>query len=80
MTTKIATWGNSLGVRLPKEVARMFNLSAGKSVVVKAGKSAITIQPIEKEETFDELVKKITTKNRHEELFSDISPVGKEIW
>jgi len=33
MTTKIQKWGNSLAVRLPKEVARKLTLQEGSEVV-----------------------------------------------
>ena len=62
MTTKIQKWGNSLGVRIPKEVIKKAKLKVGKSVSVKNVGNFIVITNA-KEETFDSLTSKITPKN-----------------
>jgi antitoxin component of MazEF toxin-antitoxin module len=35
MSAKIAKWGNSLGVRLPRHVAQMLGLTAGDTVFIR---------------------------------------------
>lgn len=35
MTTKVQKWGNSLAVRLPKELSKRLSLEAGNSVVLR---------------------------------------------
>jgi antitoxin component of MazEF toxin-antitoxin module len=35
MSTKIAKWGNSLGVRLPRHVAQMLGINAGDTVFIR---------------------------------------------
>jgi antitoxin component of MazEF toxin-antitoxin module len=35
MSTKVAKWGNSLGVRLPRHVAQMLGLNAGDTVFIR---------------------------------------------
>ncbi len=85
MTTKIQKWGNSLAMRLPKELASSFNLKAGSEVefVTNSGGNSFTIQPQIKVKipkyTLEDLVKGITKKNRHKE-FDWGKPMGKEIW
>lgn len=83
MTTTIQKWGNSLGVRLPKELADSFNLTAGSRVVFVRNKNSFEIQPQVKTQipkyTLEELVKGITKKNRHKE-FDWGKPMGKEVW
>lgn len=81
MTTKVQKWGNSLAVRLPKEIADKFNLSEGSSVFVIPEKKSITIKPTisKKEYSLEGLLKKITSKNKHKELeWGKVK--GKEIW
>jgi len=43
MTTKIQKWGNSLAVRLPKDVARKLDLHEGSSVAVREERDRIMI-------------------------------------
>jgi antitoxin component of MazEF toxin-antitoxin module len=35
MSTRVAKWGNSLGVRLPSHVARMLGLAVGDTVFIR---------------------------------------------
>jgi antitoxin MazE len=80
MTTKIQQWGNSLALRLPKDVAKKFKLRKGSSVVIAQDTNKILIKPLYKTKTnLKELVSKITPKNIHDE-FDWGKPVGKEIW
>ncbi|HBA45857.1 hypothetical protein A2W67_02885 [Candidatus Nomurabacteria bacterium RIFCSPLOWO2_02_40_28] len=83
MTTKIQKWGNSLAMRLPKELANSFNLKAGSEVVFITNNDSFSIRPqIEvkiPKYTLEDMVKGITKKNRHKE-FDWGKPMGKEIW
>ncbi len=81
MTTTIQKWGNSLAVRISKEVASDFELLEGSTVQIIATGNGIMIKPVEKLQkyTLDELVKKITPDNKHK-LVDWGSPKGKEIW
>ena len=44
-TTQIAKWGNSLGLRLPKAVAREADVGEGDTVDVSVRNRAIVIRP-----------------------------------
>lgn len=78
MTTKIQKWGNSLAVRIPKEVAEGFR--SGVSVELSREGSALIVRPSNKKKfSLKELVAKIEPKHLHKETdWSD--RVGKEIW
>jgi antitoxin MazE len=77
--TQIAKWGNSLGLRLPKSVAREAQLDEGDTVDVSVKNGAIVIRPSRPTYSIEELVAKITPRNRHDE--SDWGPsVGRESW
>ncbi len=51
----IGRWGKSLGVRLPAEAARALGLEVGSEVEIVAGDGAITVRPVEKKLTLDDL-------------------------
>jgi antitoxin MazE len=77
--TQIAKWGNSLGLRLPKSVAREAQLDEGDTVDVSVKNGAIVIRPSRPTYSLEDLVAKITPRNRHDE--SDWGPsVGRESW
>jgi antitoxin MazE len=79
ITTQLSKWGNSLGLRLPKSVAREAQLDEGDTVDVSVHNGTIVIRPTRPRYSLDELVGRITARNRHAE--SDWSgPVGDEMW
>ena len=78
-TTQLSKWGNSLGLRLPKSVAREARLDEGDTVQVSVDNGAIVIRPSRPRYSLDELVRRITPKNRHGA--SDWGgPLGNEAW
>ncbi|TSC80912.1 MAG: hypothetical protein G01um101429_37 [Parcubacteria group bacterium Gr01-1014_29] len=44
MTTKVQKWGNSLAVRIPKEMIQRLALKEGSDIVVHEDKAAIIIR------------------------------------
>ena len=84
MTTKVQKWGNSLAVRLPKELAGDFNFKIGSSVtfIRRADSLELKLETKLKKPkyTLEELVAGITPKNRHKLIWPDDKPRGKEIW
>ena len=80
METSIQKWGNSLGVRLPKQLAKKQSLKAGTKVLVTETKTGVAIEVIEGgRASLADLVKHISPKNLHSETEWDVS-VGKEVW
>lgn len=83
MTTTIQKWGNSLGMRLPKELAETFNLKAGSRVIFVYQGNSFKVEPQTKikipKYTLKGMVAGITPKNRHKE-FDWGKPMGKEVW
>lgn len=78
-TTRIAKWGNSLGLRLPKAVALEAQVDEGDRVDVSVRNGAIVIRPSRPTYSLEKLVVKITPRNRHDE--SDWgTPIGHEAW
>ena len=81
METSIQKWGNSLGVRLPKNIALNQSLKVGSRVVVTETKTGIAIEIVKKKKynTLAEMIADITPENMHE-LIDWGDPVGNEIW
>jgi antitoxin MazE len=80
MRPRVARWGNSLAVRIPKSVATQAQLHAGDDVEVRADSpGTVRIRAQKRRKTLAALVRQISTKNRHRE--SDWgAPRGNEIW
>ncbi len=76
---KIAKWGNSLAVRIPRKLADQAGLAEGSAVELQARDGRLTVVPKTPEYDIRKLVKKITKKNR-QELVDWGPPVGKEFW
>ncbi|MBZ5704006.1 MAG: AbrB/MazE/SpoVT family DNA-binding domain-containing protein [Acidobacteriia bacterium] len=79
MRSRIAKWGNSLGVRIPKTLAKELGLDEGASVEVKVSGRNLVVAPARPEYSLNDLVAGITPKNRHGETDWG-SPVGSESW
>ena len=79
MIAKTAQWGNSIGVRIPKDLARRAGIGVDCTVEIGEADDGIVIKPVgRKEYSLKELVKGITRQNRHDEI--DFGrPVGKEM-
>lgn len=79
MTTKITKWGNSYGVRIPKEIINELNLSEGVEFDMNVVDGGIQIKPIKKfKYSLKELCDQIDPNNLPE--FVDWGPdVGTEI-
>lgn len=78
-STQIARWGNSLGLRLPKSVAREAQLDEGDTVDVSVDHGAVVIRASRPRYSLDELVGRITARNRHKESDWGV-PLGHEVW
>jgi antitoxin MazE len=77
--TQIAKWGTGLGLRLPKSVALEAQVDEGDTVVVSVKHGAIVIRPCRPTYSLEQLVAKITPRNRHDENDWG-APVGHEAW
>ncbi len=80
ISTQIAKWGNSLGLRLPRSVALEAQLDEGDTVSVSVKDGAIVVRSARPTYSIDALVAGITKRNRHEETDWGTTPVGHELW
>ncbi|MEO5646312.1 MAG: AbrB/MazE/SpoVT family DNA-binding domain-containing protein [Candidatus Paceibacterota bacterium] len=80
MTTTVQKWGNSLGIRIPKDVAEAIGAQEGKVLLISTQhqKMIIELAP-QKKIDIEKLLKKITPKNSHDEIeWGDT--LGEEVW
>lgn len=80
MRAQVQKWGNSLALRIPKSFAAETELSSGSDVDLTIEDGRLVVTPIAKPRyTLDELLARITSDNRHDEV--DTGPsVGAEAW
>ena len=81
MTAIISKWGNSQGLRFPKDIMKDLHLAIGDKVSIFIENNKVIIEPIEKEKIkydINELVSKIPKDYKANEEI--ISSVGREEW
>ncbi len=77
MQTKVAKWGNSIGIRIPQWIAEQAEISDGAIVEINWEDETIVIK--KKKLSLEEMLKDITAENLHKEVDTG-SAVGREIW
>lgn len=77
----LAKWGNSTGIRIPKEIAEKANLHEGDAVHFEVeAPGVLIIRAVHNAEpTLEQLVSQVTPKNRHNEMDWG-KPRGNEVW
>jgi antitoxin MazE len=77
---KLKKWGNSLAVRLPKEITSNVDIHENSKVELNVVDNNIVMSPIKKTKiTLDEILEGITPET-YGKVIDFGSPVGKEIW
>lgn len=79
MTTTIRKWGNSLALRIPKELADELGVAVGTEVRLTGNRRRIVVAPAVPTFRLDQLLKGVTAKNRHREIDFG-SACGAEVW
>jgi antitoxin MazE len=76
--SRISKWGNSLGLRVPRDVAARAGLIEGARVDIEGFEDGrIVITPSRRRFTIEELVAGMTPDNEHP--LEDDGPVGDEL-
>ncbi|MCG3660648.1 AbrB/MazE/SpoVT family DNA-binding domain-containing protein [Aliarcobacter butzleri] len=81
MTAKISKWGNSQGLRMPKDIMETLHLHVGDDVNITILDGKVILEPIKKDilnYDLDDLISKIPSNYKTTEEFDTI--VGKEEW
>ena len=79
MKAIVKKWGNSLAIRIPKNISKDTMVTEGSNVDIMVEKGKIILSPSKKEYSLKELLKNISIENIHSEI-STGSNVGGEIW
>ena len=66
MQTRVQTWGNSLGLRIPRGLAEQIGLGAGTEVSLSAKDGELVVKPaVAARLNLDDLLAGVTTDNLH---------------
>jgi antitoxin MazE len=80
MQTRIQKWGNSLAVRIPRNVVAATGVSPDTEVEIWAEGETIMLKPVSRSKlTLDELLADVTPENTHGEVDWG-NPAGQEVW
>jgi antitoxin MazE len=66
MQVQVNRWGDSLGVRIPKDIADRVGLRAGARVEIESREDRIVIAPAISRYTLEDLLSGITPEAMHE--------------
>jgi len=66
MRANVSRWGNSLGVRIPKDIAGRVGLSEGAQVDIEMENDRIVISPARPRYTLEALLRGMTPQAMHE--------------
>lgn len=76
-TAKITRWGNSQGIRLPKEVLKMLSINIGDNLSFNVSNRKIILSPIKNELKFADLFTNYEGETKIKEYWND-ARIGKE--
>ena len=79
-TTRIKKWGNSYGIRIPKEQLEKLGIQPDDMVEIRSESGHLTVTPVQKPEyTLDELLAQMTPENLHDAVQTG-KATGAEVW
>ena len=81
MTAKISKWGNSQGLRMPKDIMESLHLQVGDDLNITIIEGKVILEPIKKDilnYDLNELISKIPSDYKAIEEFD--TTIGKEEW
>jgi antitoxin MazE len=77
---QLAKWGNSLAVRIPKNLADEARLREGDYLLLEVEQQgAVSLKAVKRPKSLEELIAGITPKNLHNEQNWG-APTGAEVW
>ncbi len=80
METVARKWGNSIGVRIPHDIAVALGFSDGQPVVLEKKGNTLTLRSMPQQHpTLAVLLRAITASNLHKEVEWGV-PQGSEVW
>lgn len=89
MTTRIALWGNSFGVRISRGIARQLGVRPGSRLRIAVRRGRLVCTPAVRKAApsprgqvirLAALVRRVTSANRPDDACIDDGPQGREAW
>ncbi len=68
MKTRIARWGNSLGIRIPSDIAARVGLTEGAAVEIEARGDRVVISSARPRYKLEDLLVGMSSKEMHKEF------------
>lgn len=78
MTVSIKKWGNSLALRIPKDVAKTLHIENNSTLELHIEDGKMVVEP-QKDNLLERLVSRIDTDNLHNEIDTG-KALGNEVW
>ena len=79
MTVPLKKWGNSLALRIPKDIATTLSIEYNSIMELAVVNGVLIIKPHKKSTRLEDLVSQINNQNLHQEVSTGWS-VGNEKW
>ena len=79
MKAKVAKWGNSLALRLPKALVQAYAVKEGTDVELTEQANGILLKPVGQHYDLHDLLKQVRPENCHDSLETGES-IGRETW
>ena len=80
MQAQVKEWGNSQGIRLPKEVLKSARISLNEILDVVVSNGSITLVKTFRHKTLEERVAEFDGKLMLDGEYNWGEPVGREVW
>lgn len=80
MQTQVKEWGNSQGIRLPKEVLKNAGISLNEILDIKTSNGAITLVKPFRHKTLEERAEEFDGELMLDGEYDWDEPVGREVW
>ena len=80
MQTQVKEWGNSQGIRLPKEVLKSAGIAVNEILDVSVANGVITLVKTFRHKTLEERAAEYDGKLMLDGEFDWGEPVGREVW
>lgn len=76
---KLSKWGNSSGIRFPKEILIQVGFEVGSIIDVEVVDNQLVLRKANKKQSIHDLFKDYKDGSFKSEL-ADVEPVGNELW
>ena len=80
MQTQVKTWGNSQGIRIPREVLQDAGISLNEVLDIKVKNGVIILEKTFKHKTLEERASEFGGNLNLDGEFDWGEPVGREVW